>query len=221
MPTSYYRKRGLPKVGLAARTIQRAWRARKARKASKTLRKFKSGNLHNFHRTEWNPNQTITCDANGFAGLGFEFRLDQIDDYASFNNLFDSFKISAVCLEIIPLNNDYNLPNIMPQIAIAVDRDDSNAPAEMEKLLCRKYAKLRPFSRKNTKYFRPNVSSDVYSAGVATDYAQKFNAWLDLPDGTNVSHYGMKVAFQGSANQTIVYHTRVKYYLSFKEPIVR
>lgn len=219
---SYYRKRGLPKVGLAARTIQRAWRARKARKSSKQLRRFRSGNLHNFHRAEWKSNQTVTCDATGFAGIGMEFRLDQIDDYANFGNLFDAFRIAAVSVEIIPLNNSYTLPSVQPQVCIAVDRDDATAPTEMEKLLCRKYAKLRPFHRKVSKYLKPNVSSLVYSAGVAQDYKQGMQpAWLDLPDGTNVSHYGIKIGLQATGLQEIEYHMRTKYYLQFKEPIVR
>ncbi len=203
----------------AAKTIQRRWRSRKNMRA---LKRFRSGNLHNFHRSEWRSNQTVTCDATGFASLGQEFRLDQIDDYLSFGNLFDAFRISAVAFEIIPLNNDYNLPNIQPQVAIAVDRDDSNPPTEMEKLLCRKYAKLRPFNRKITKFVKPNVSSAVYSAGVAQDYKQGYQpAWLDLPDGSNVSHYGMKIGFQASSLQVITFHLRIKYYLQFKEPIVR
>lgn len=192
------------------------------RKQTALTRKFVSGNLHNFHRAEWQSNQTVTCDANGFAGLGIEFRLDQISDYLSFQNLFDAFRISAVTLEIIPLNNDYNLPNIQPQVVMAVDRDDSNTPTSMEKLLCRKYAKLRPFNRKVTKYVKPNVASSVYSAGVAQDYKQSMQPnWLDLPDGNNVAHYGVKVGFQATPLQDIDYHIRTKFYLQFKEPIVR
>lgn len=191
-------------------------------KRNSQLSRFRSGNLHNFHRSEWKSNQTITCDATGFAGLGFEFRLDQISDYLNFQPLFDTFRISAVSLEIIPLNNTYPLPNVQPQIAMAVDFDSSDAPVAMEKLLCRKRAKLRPFNRRVTKYLKPKVSSAVYSAGVSTDYAQKSQpVWLDLPDGTNVPCYGAKVAFQASPLQEIVYHQRIKYYLQFKEPIVR
>jgi len=217
--SKYYRKRGLPRTGLAARTIQRAWRARKTRTQ---LKRFKSGNLHNFHRTEWKSNQTITCDATGFAGIGMEFRLDQVSDYAQFTPLFDAFRIAAVSVEIIPLNNTYNLPNVQPQVCIAVDRDDATAPTSMEKLLCRKFAKLRPFHRKVSKYVKPNVSSLVYSSGVAQDYQQGMQpAWLDLPDGTNVSMYGVKIGLQATGLQEIEYHMRTKYYLQFKEPIVR
>ncbi len=208
----------------AATRIQRAWRARRKPKAtSRTVRSMLRGNRHNFHRAEWSSNNTVTCDAlTGFAGLAFEFKLDQISDYLNFNPLFDAFKISAVSVELIPLNNDYNLPNIQPQIAMAVDFDDATAPTGMEKLLNRKNAKLRPFNRKVTKYVRPKVSSLVYSSGVAQDYKQSSQPnWIDLPDGANVSHYGVKVAFQGAQNQEIKYHQRIKYYLTFKEPIVR
>lgn len=209
----------------AATRIQRAWRGRRRKTASTTtgaLRRFRSGNLHNFHRSEWKANEQVTCDVFGFAGLAYEFRLDQITDYLNFNPLFDAFRISAVSVELIPLNNDYNLPNVQPQIAMAIDFDDATAPVGMEKILNRKNAKLRPFNHKVSKYVKPKVSSLVYSAGVAQDYKQASQPnWIDLPDGTNVSHYGIKAVFQGSANQVITYHRRVKYYLQFKEPIVR
>lgn len=194
------------------------------RAMSRTNRAFRSGQLFNFHRSEWQSNQTVTCDATGFAGLGLEFRLDQITDHLNFANLFDAFRIAAVCVEIIPLNNDYNLPNIQPQVCQAVDRDDSTAPTSMEKLLCRKNAKLRPFNRKITKYVKPNAASNVYSAGISSDYKQTMQpCWLDLTSGTgaNVAHYGVKVAFQATPLQDIDYHVRTKYYLQFKEPIVR
>lgn len=221
MPRFYRTK----KKNTAATRIQRAWRSsRRSRmsRASSQLRRFRSGNRHNFHRSEWYANEQVTCDATGFAGLAYEFRLDQITDYLNFNPLFDAFRISAVSVELIPLNNDYNLPNIQPQIAMAIDFDDATAPVGMEKLLNRKNAKLRPFNHKVNKYVKPKVSSLVYSAGVAQDYKQSSQPnWIDLPDGTNVSHYGVKAVFQASALQVITYHRRVKYYLAFKEPIVR
>lgn len=209
----------------AAAMVKRKMNAKKRQSKRNTqLSRFRSGNLFNFRRSEWLSNQTVTCDATGLATLGLEFRLDQISDHLSFANLFDAFRIAAVCVEIIPLNNDYNLPNIQPQVCQAVDRDDSNPPTSMEKLLCRKNAKLRPFNRKITKYLRPNAASAVYSAGVATDYKQSMQpCWLDLTSatGANVAHYGIKVAFQANPLQDITYHVRTKYYLQFKEPIVR
>lgn len=218
MGRSYYKTK---KRTSAASKIQRAWRSRRSR-ASTALRRFSSGNRHNFHRAEWKANEQVTCDATGFAGLAYEFRLDQITDYLNFNPLFDAFRISAVSVELIPLNNDYNLPNIQPQIAMAIDFDDATAPVGMEKLLNRKNAKLRAFNQKCAKYVKPKVSSLVYSAGVAQDYKQSSQPnWIDLPDGTNVSHYGIKAVFQASPLQVITYHRRVKYYLAFKEPIVR
>lgn len=213
------------KKSAAATRIQRSWRShRRSRmsRASTALRRFRSGNRHNFHRSEWYANEQVTCDATGFAGVAYEFRLDQITDYLNFNPLFDAFRISAVSVELIPLNNDYNLPNVQPQLAMAIDFDDATAPVGMEKLLNRKNAKLRPFNHKITKYVKPKVSSLVYSAGVAQDYKQSSQPnWIDLPDGVNVSHYGVKAVFQAFSLQVITYHRRVKYYLAFKEPIVR
>jgi len=211
----------------AAIRIQSAWRrrrrARKMRATTSTVRSMLRGNRHNFRRAEWKSNESVTCDAlTGFAGVAYEFKLDQISDYLNFNPLFDAFKISAVAVDLIPLNNTYPLPSIQPQIAMAVDFDDATAPTAMEKLLNRKNAKLRPFHRKVTKYVKPKVSSLVYSSGVAQDYKQSSQPnWIDLPDGANVSHYGVKVCFQGTPNQVINFHRRVTYYLTFKEPIVR
>lgn len=221
--SAYYRGGTYPR-STAATMIQRSWRRRRGARKSTVVAMLR-GNRHNFHRAEWYANESITTDLQGFAGLAYEFRLDQITDYLNFNPLFDAFKISAVSVELIPVANQYapGVPVLsLPQVACAVDFDDATAPIGVEKLLNRKNAKLRPFTSRISKYIRPKVSSLVYSAGVAQDYKQASQPnWIDLPDGVNVSHYGIKFVFQAEAGQEIRYHRRVKYYLTFKEPIVR
>lgn len=213
------------KRNTAASRIQRAWRRRprKARATSIKLRKFTSGNYHNFHRTEWKANQAITCDGVGLGAIGLSFQLVDITDYLSFNPLFDAFKLRGVQVQVIPLVNVYNQDSTqvnLPQVVMAIDYDDSLAPSSVEKLLCRMGATMKPFSRAISKYVRPKLSGVVYSSGVAADYKQT-KGWLDLPAGNDVPHYGLKIAFQGRPAQVIDYHIKFKYYLTFKEPIVR
>lgn len=207
----------------AASTIQKKWRSRKT---NRKLRSYTSGNLHSFRRVEFKANQSITTDVNGFGALAYDFQLQDISDYLAFPALFDQYKLHAVSVELIPLNNTYPLPNVQPQIGSSTDFDDSTPPTSMEKLLCRTGSKMRPFHRKVSTYLRPKVASVIDNPLPATTYGfQPKYTWLDLtsPVGSTamVPHYGYKIAFQASAFQEIVYHQKVTYYMKFKEPVVR
>jgi len=215
----------------AATRIQRAWRSRKARTSTKKLRSYTSGFMHNFKRVEVSTNQSITTNAitdpnPGFFGIGYQFQLDDVQDYTAFPNLFDSYKIAGVSFEIIPVRNSYSAPNVMPQIMIATDYDDAVAPVNMEKMLCRAGCRATSFSRKVNKYFAPRVSSNIYNPvpAVTNGFAPK-RTWLDLtsPGGSSVTvpHYGIKLGFQADPGQNIQFHLKKTYYLKFKEPVVR
>jgi len=181
---------------------------------------FKNGNLHNFKRVEFSTGLVATTDATGFAGLSYEFSLDQITDYLNIAQLFDSFKILKVICKLTPYRNSFDAPNVMPQVVMGKDYDDSNAPTSAEKLLCRHGAFLSPFSKSQSISLRPKISGQVYSGGIASNYKQT-KGWLDLPASASTPHYGVKCGFVASPLQQINFHLSHTYYLAFKQPVVR
>lgn len=211
----YRRKRNYAK--------KKTYRKRKAKMGTSLLSNFTSGNLHNFKRVEFLSNQEITTDTlvqpnPGFAGLGFDFALRQITDHLNLTKIFDCYRILRVKIKITPVRNSFAAPNFMPQVCMARDFDDADAPVNAERMLCRSKSYLAPFSRSISMTIRPNISSEVYQTAVSSGYKQT-TGWLDCVDA-NVPHYGVKVGFVASPGQTITFHTQTEYTLGFKQPVV-
>lgn len=219
----------------AARVIQAAFRRQRARRntrgtgtsmTSKTVSMFHSGELHNFIRTVYLANQTLTCDASGFAADTHAFRFADLGtDTTKFQALFDVYKIRKIVFEMIPVstnnptNNEGATPQIFaPKIIYAKDYDDDTTPTSIENLLNRKGAYLTNFNSRKTCALSPTTAVPIYDGSLSYGYKQDRNSWLDCND-PNVKYYGIKLALQGAPNQRITFHTRTKYYLSLKEPI--
>lgn len=196
------------------------------RMSAKTVSMFHNGELHNFIRSTYLSNQTLTCDASGFAADTHAFRFADLGtDTAKFQGLFDVYKLRKVVFEMIPVstnnptNNEGLTPQIFaPKIIYAKDYDDDSTPSSIENLLNRKGSYLTNFNSKKRLTLNPATAVPTYDGSLSYGYKQDRNSWLDCND-PNVKYYGIKMALQGAPNQRITFHVRTKYYFSFKEPI--
>ncbi len=223
----------------AARKIQRAWRNRgrsrvrlvsskgtQTTMSSKSVSMFHNGQLHNFERTTYQANQTLTCDANGFAADTHAFRFNDLGtDVAKFQALFDVYKIRKIVLEMVPVstnnptNNEGATPQLFaPKIVWAKDYDDDTTPTSIENLLNRAGSYLTSFNKRRELSLSPTTAVPIYDGSLSYGYKQDRNFWLDCND-PNIKYYGIKLALQGAPNQRITFHLRTKYFMSFKEPI--
>lgn len=232
MARRYYKTKG--RHG-AARVIQAAFRARRSRRNTKstqtgisgrTISMFHNGELHNFVRTTYLSNQTLTCNGDGFAADTHAFRFADLGaDTTKFQALFDVYKIRKIVMEMIPVstNNPTNNEGTTPQlfaakIIYAKDYDDDTTPTSIENLLNRKGSYLTNFNSKKAISLSPATAVPIYDGTLSYGYKQDRNSWLDCND-PNIKYYGIKLALQAAPNQRVTFHLRTKYFMSFKEPI--
>lgn len=153
------------------------------------------------------PIQTNTGAGGGYAGIAFNFYLNQLPNYTEFSSLFDSYKITKVkmhitCLTAINTNADFQTYGIgLPKLYYVHDEDDVTAPPSsqtglndmMERVKTRYYS-FTPNRNTVTVTIRPNLLAETYKSAVSTAYAPVYNKWVDMAD-PNTPYYGVKMMF--------------------------
>jgi len=176
----------------------------------------------------------ITCTAaNSTAAFTQWFQFDHIPNYTEFVNLFDSYMITGVMLQIKMIDSpdsinqvntaptaNFNSNNFYPTIWYVADHDDTNSPTlaaikEFEKV---RHKVLRPNQELNIM-LRPTVLQQVYRTSLTTGYSTAGKRqWLDLAN-VDIPHFGFKsvIDFEGvSPASTFKFKVNAKYFFSCK-----
>ncbi len=213
--------RQLTNKQLAARRIQRAWRSRNKNYSSSKVDRFYRGTLHHFKRTTFQNNLSVSCDASGNAYQAHAWALADLTNSSSFTRLWDAYRIRKVKMEFLPVANQspYTSPTsgYVPKICIVADYNDETAPTSIEDMLQRAGAKLKTFSRNQSKIVQPAIAGEAFVSQLSQGYTEKKGAWIPTAD-PNVKQYGIKVAFTALPSQVIKYHMRTTYWFSMKSP---
>jgi len=172
------------------------------------------------------PLQSITVlSGNSSAGGGMFFALDALTQYASFQAVFDQYRIAKVKVEFLPRggvsqfvtsSNLMSLPGPPGNLITAVDFEDATAETPPA-LLTYQSAVLKPGYAKQVRVFAPRVALGAYS-GAFTSYANAKSQWIDAKS-PSVQHYGCKWSFDYGTNiatNWVVFDILVTYFVEFR-----
>lgn len=189
--------------------------------------------VHAFQRWATIESSSVIVLATAEQGLGKEFRLNDLQSYTDFTNLYDQYMITGVLCEIQLLSNPdaqgkiagtaATAANFYPRVWYCSDPDDAGTPtlAEMKQRQRVKHSVLKPNSI--IKFFiKPAVLAQTYSSAITTGYAPKWAQWVDISN-PGVPHYGLKALFDTSGvslpvDQQFVVRVDYKYYLKCRLP---
>lgn len=172
--------------------------------------------------------------ANETVGFAIHFALEDLPNVAEFVNLFDSYMITGVMLQIKMISNPYsaypvngstssatiNSNNFFPTIWYVADHDDTStlslaAIKEYDRV---RHKVLRPNAETNIM-LRPTTLSQLYRTSVTTGYSEnRKRTWLDIAQ-INVPHYGFKavIDFEGlDPVGSFTFKINAKYYFRCK-----
>ncbi len=216
MPTksTTTRKRGRPKV-----------RRRKRKYKKKVALKS-----HNFmERAEATidlNSSTLGADGTLISGYGRSFKLDDINQVASYKELFDSFILSKVVAEIrydittsTMIASNVGNP-VYPLLLLKNDHNDvgSNAWQTMLESEKTRMVQMKP-GQKVTQIIKPAVQIEAYKTTLSSAYQPKWNCELRSLDSAT-PHYGLKIQLKtapGNANVDLgKLHITYKYYFTMK-----
>ena len=152
------------------------------------------------------------------------FRLDDLDQVATFSSLFDQYRIDRVHLRIRPRNNSVFLastasPNqASPVMFVVVDFDDATAASTVADL--RQYSNCIELNTSDSAdiILKPAVTPAVWSSGAFSGYSVEGSRWIDVAN-TAVPHFGVKfgvTALQLSATYSWAWDVEAWYTVSFR-----
>lgn len=152
------------------------------------------------------------------------FQMSQIYQSINYQTLFDSYRINAVEVNVIPVmstvvNRPYddtttgNVVTATPMWCAVIDLDSIDAET-FENMRNRKGAIVRKGTQGAKFKFTPRIHNESAGGGVTTPNG-RFNTICDMAS-PDINHYGLKFVVQG-ASPSVSYNLRIetKYYMSF------
>lgn len=150
---------------------------------------------------------------------GVSFTLADLPDYTDFTALYDQYKITGIKVQWLPRGNssDVLAQGNISRFFSVIDRDDDATPTSIDQLTQYESCKMTPSTRVHSRYFRPSIRTEIPTSIGGTGYSVSGPKWIDVTN-TNIKHYGIKLAAQGSVAGTgsITYDAQVTMYLAFK-----
>ena len=228
------------KQKMAAKRLQRFFRAMKSSKATRAARvkksrvSFQKYNLHRFHRF----GDALTLDVTSTTSInGMSFSLNQVRGYADFADLYDRYMITCVVVKFRLVNNpnasmklnfnsgsDPNYAtgtNWYPKLYYCPDYDDSTSETlnQLKERAQTKLKILRPNSFV-TVVVKPAVTIQTYATATTTGYAPKWRQWIDMAQ-QDIPHYGLKYVVDCTIDPNDSYPYKIeierKYYIACKD----
>ena len=227
------------KQKMAAKRLQRFFRAMKSSKAGRAARvkksraSFQKYNLHRFHRF----GDALTLDVSSTTSInGMQFQLNQVRGYADFADLYDRYMITCVVVKFRLINNPdatwvingptagalANPSNWFPKLYYCPDYDDSSSETlnQLKERAQTKLKILRP-NQFVTVVVKPAVTIQTYATATSTGYAPKWRQWIDMAQ-QDIPHYGLKYVVDCSGldpNDTYPFKIEIerKYYIACKD----
>jgi hypothetical protein len=134
--------------------------------------------------------------------LGYDFRLANLTNTASYSAIFDSYRIDKIEMEFLPQFNAIPPSGtaIGPVLYVAVDYDD--AVAAGSSIVMDQYSNLQVFSATEPAYvsFKPAIATGVWDGSSSTlvPAGTSQAPWLDI-GSTSIVHYAVKVCVTANA----------------------
>ena len=170
--------------------------------------------IHSFKRKTAS---TLTIDNGTDTTTSFEWKLNDLPDYTEFTNLFDSYRINAIKLEIKPrFNNvDATAPGMVP-IYTVIDHNDNTYLTSTADALQYETCKVHKMTQGVKRYLKVNALGSSQTTGGAAIGEQLWRKWFSTSQA-DILHYGVKLwAPATSFEEGIVYDVITTYYFQCK-----
>lgn len=169
---------------------------------------------------------TLGVDGTLISGYGRSFKLDDINQVASYKELFDSFTLNKVVAEIrydittsTMIASNVGNP-VYPLLLLKNDHNDVGANAWQTMLESEKarMVQMKP-GQMISQVIKPAVQVEAYKTALSSAYNPKWNCELRSIDSAT-PHYGFKLQLKtapGNANVDLgKLHITYKYYFTMK-----
>lgn len=162
----------------------------------------KVSEYHHFKRTFEKFNFPLTGTS---WGSGYAFRINELPNFAEFQNLFEQYRIDGVKIKLfytIDANNVNTSTNGF--LMYFSDYNDASNPVSINEFY-EADAKQLTFTQcngygKSSIYLKPKVAQEIYRSAVTTTYATpRNNPFLDFTT-SDTPHFGWKLGYAGGAN---------------------
>nr|AGG39827.1 capsid protein [Diporeia sp. associated circular virus] len=176
--------------------------------------------------TIWQSNLNDTIISNSSAAVttgSFTFQLSFVQNYNTYVQIYDYYKINKVSLKFYPVtadNRDYssstpNLAQNLPYFYTCIDRDDNTAPFDAAEVRAYGNSKTRHCNRPFTMNIKPSVLSVIYNSITSNAYKITPSTKLDL-GYPFVPHFGIKYAMDAcSPTGAYTYRVEIDYNITY------
>lgn len=172
------------------------------------LRQMDNRNME-FHTVETLTTTNLITSGVAPVYAGIAFTISAVQDFASFSDVFDQYRINLIEILIQPQVTEVtSVAGDVGSYISVTDVDDANAPTSAANL--GSYPGVVETNGTVSHYHRfvPSVAVAVYS-GTFTSFAATTSMWLDC-GSSGIQHYGLKVAtLPSTAVQTYAYGVRL------------
>jgi len=163
--------------------------------------------LNGIHWIQDNYFGSFSVASSGITESNFSFQLNQVNDYTSYQQVFDQYCIYSVCARITP-NVISASTGGMGVLATAIDYDSVANLAS--------FSSIQDFGTCNVvqvtpgisveRYLKPCVAPAVYNYGGGFNGYGTSRLWLDSAS-SGIAHYGLRIIFSGA---TVAYSGSVQ-----------
>jgi len=213
-------RRKQKKLNFRKKPFKKRFRKKVALKSHQFMEKFEAEIALN--------STTLGADGTLSTGYGRSFKLDDINQVASYKELFDSFTINKVVAEIrydittsTMIASNVGNP-VYPLLMIKNDHNDVGPNAWQTMLESEKArtVQIRPsMNRPVSHVLKPAVQVEAYKTALSSAYQPKWNCELRSIDSAT-PHYGLKIQVKtapGNANVDLgKIHITYKMYFTMK-----
>jgi len=164
----------------------------------------------------------LITQASTVQSFTYNFNLTDLDNYTSFTNLFDQWRIDAVVFRVIPMQNALGLTTnsttTLSRLYTVIDYDDATAIGLESTMRGNESCMLVPPGEGCSRTFRPRMALAAYQ-GAFTGYMNAQSTWIDS-NTPAVQHYGLKLLVTaGQVGQTQLQSWTIErdYHVSFRK----
>jgi len=141
------------------------------------------------------------------------FRLSNLANDASFQAVFDQYRITEIEFYIIPNTKNLNTSNDAGLMTSVIDYDDATNLTSVALANCYPNAIVTPGTLGHYHRFVPHIAVAAYS-GAFTSFTNVAPQWIDIASDS-VQHFGVKTAW--TATSVIMsYNIDVRYHFEFR-----
>lgn len=156
---------------------------------------------------------------------GMQFQLADLDQLASFQALFEQFRINLIQVQFIPLFNESaigqgtSLGQRAGELYVMHDFEDTTAPTDLTVLRQRQDTQVAASYQPLTINIKPRCDIYAINGSASTAAATSVTApWLQTSSvGSTISHFGLKYAIANMGDTVVPkWIVRIKFYLQFR-----